>query len=172
MTRLSWTEARRYVEKAGAELRYKDESRLMRLIGRVLRPLVPDFMSRYATTIRRTIYVPRSWRTISEDLLAHELQHVRDAVRFPILFEVSYLLLPLPVVFTARAFWEWRGYRINVERAAERGESLEETQEWIRSQFCGPAYAWMWPFPKAVDRWVADEYAKAKRPGIPKRGDQ
>jgi hypothetical protein len=40
--------------------------------------------------------------------LRHEAVHLRDARRFPVLFELSYLAA-LPAVFTARAWWEWRG---------------------------------------------------------------
>jgi hypothetical protein len=30
----------------------------------------------------------------------------------------------------------------------------------IVKQFTGPAYGWMWPFPRAVNRWIDVELAR------------
>lgn len=66
----------------GVRVRYKDESRYMRLLGKVLF-WNPRFMTNFTTTIADTVYFPsRQW--VEEDplrawsILAHELVHIED----------------------------------------------------------------------------------------------
>lgn len=78
-----------------AQIALKSKSWLMKLIGVVLKPFNPDFMSSYITTIGRTIYVPEDF--FQEDprqclsVIAHETQHIIDYQKNPVLFTVGYL---------------------------------------------------------------------------------
>ncbi len=85
-------------------------------------------------------------------LLRHEAVHLRDARRFPVLFELSYVLA-LPVGITARAWWEWRGYTETLRVWAEvKGEIPDWLIEQIIERFTGPDYLYMWPFPRQLRR--------------------
>ncbi len=83
-------------------------------------------------------------------ILRHEAVHLRDARRFPVLFELSYVLL-LPAGITMRAWWEWRGYAETLRAEAElRGDVSDALLEHVARQFTGPAYLFMCPFPGFV----------------------
>ncbi|MCA9564544.1 MAG: hypothetical protein KC561_13700, partial [Myxococcales bacterium] len=103
---------------------FKDESRLQRLIGRVLSPFNPRYMSEYTTVMWGRIYFPsRKWYAQRDPrslyvLLRHEAVHLQDARRFPLLFEMSYLFA-LPAVLTVRSIWELRAYRATIEALVE-----------------------------------------------------
>lgn len=80
----------------GAQIRYKDESRFMRLLAKVLF-FNKGFLTKYTTTIGSTIYLP-SRAAVEADLdgyaavLAHELVHVMDArAQGSLVFGLSYL---------------------------------------------------------------------------------
>lgn len=92
----------------------KADSRLMRVIGWLLSLIGNDrFMVGFWTTISaRTIYAP-----IGVDLsdleryavsIRHELVHARQARRLPVLWQISYLLLPMPFFF---AWCRWASER-------------------------------------------------------------
>src|SRR4051812_28302203 len=84
--------------------------------------------SEFATTIFSTVYVPDLRDTYTDrqkyDLLRHEKRHIRQAHHWPLgrwawpvnhlLFALAYLLLPLPVLWTARAYFEREGYLQNL----------------------------------------------------------
>lgn len=92
---------------------YKDESRLMKLIGKILF-FNPQFMTAYITTIGHTVYFPSRENMLANDLSSmlvtcHEVQHIRDSERltFP-LYAFIYLfpqilallvLLAIPLAF-------------------------------------------------------------------------
>lgn len=128
----------------------KVDSPLMRVLGRVLRPINPDFMDKYTTVIGSTIYLPCPKEEFPGDALAqtlaHELVHQLDMEAFGPLFYVSYLATPLPVWRTHRAYWERRGYAVDLMLALEIGgeNRLAVVEAWIRGVFAGPAYGWMW----------------------------
>lgn len=83
-----------------------------------------------------------------------------------------FLLLLAPIPSPGRAYIEMRGYRVNmmVERMKEYGNP-QEYAEWIAdTQFCGPAYFFMFPFKsyvvgKLMETGYEDEeiYSKLKR---------
>jgi hypothetical protein len=90
------------------EIRYKDESPFMRLIGKILF-FNKSFMSRYTTTIGTTIYFPKRKEVEErpEDyfyILAHECVHAWDYLNHPILFPVAYLLPQLLAFLSLGAF--------------------------------------------------------------------
>lgn len=139
------------VEFPKFQLVKKEDSKLMRLIFAVtlMRFWNPYFMEDYITTLFGKVYMP--FRVIGTaagyDILRHERVHLRDAARFPILFELSYILLPLPAVFTMRAYWEYRGYCESLLAEYERyGNVRRIAIEYYVHIFAGPTYLWMCPF--------------------------
>jgi hypothetical protein len=139
-------------------IRYKDESRLQRWIGVLLRPLCPTYCTRYTTVMFGKVYFPsRAWcEAVGPGaiwrILRHEAVHLRDARRWPLIFPLSYLVC-LPTVFTARAWWEWRGYVETMRAEAEiTGAIPDALLDHIQARFTGPDYAFMCPFPRFVRR--------------------
>lgn len=136
-------------------LRYKDESRLQRLIAALLRPFNDRYLSGYTTVMFGQVWLPsRAFAaTLGNDalfrLLRHERVHLRDARRFPVLFEVSYLLPPLGP--GPRAYWEWRAYEETLRCEVELYGRID--LPWLDDlveRFAGPDYLYMWPF----RRWL------------------
>ncbi|HSN98423.1 MAG TPA: hypothetical protein VLS89_08995 [Candidatus Nanopelagicales bacterium] len=124
------------------------------------------YLSHYVTTLGRTIYVPddfdewpptRAWQ-----ILRHELVHVAQFERYGwALMIVLYGVLPLPVGLAwFRARFEWEAY-VETLRAVAESEGMEAArspalEEEIVRRFTGPDYAWMWPFPGMVRRWIRE----------------
>lgn len=137
---------------------YKDESGFQRLLGKLLRPFNRTYMTRYTTVMFGRVYFPsRRWREKIGPLgiwerLRHEAVHLRDQRRFPVLFQVSYLLL-LPSVFTMRAVWEWRAYAETLRALAEAEGAIEDKElDEIERRFVGADYLFMFPFRGFVRR--------------------
>lgn len=108
------------------QIKYKNESRLMRLAGKLFF-FSPGFMTEYTTTIGETIYFPsekfiKLHSVSSSVVLLHELVHLHDQKKMgKFLFAISYLfpqilvpicalllfliswkiLLPLAILFSA-----------------------------------------------------------------------
>ena len=115
----------------------------------------PHFMEVYITALFGKVYMPERFigTQIGYEVLRHEYVHLRDAARFPVLFELSYLFLPLPVIFTLRAYWEYRGYCESLLAEYERlGYVRASSLDFIVKQFTGSSYLWMFPFPKLLRR--------------------
>ena len=143
-------------ELPGFAIRYKDESRLQRLIGACVRPFCPTYLTRYTTVMFGRVFVPsRAWRAQQSPealyrLLRHEAVHLRDARRWPVLFQLSYLFA-LPTGLTARAFWEWRAYTESLRVDFELYGRIDDAAiEAVVAAFCGPDYLFMCPFPGFV----------------------
>lgn len=78
------------------ELRAKENSKLMKLIGFFVKPFNPEFNIRYTTTIGSTIWMPSQVAaTLPEEyfleVVTHECQHILDDNQNPVLFKLSYL---------------------------------------------------------------------------------
>jgi hypothetical protein len=78
------------------QVKYKDESWSQRLLGFLIFPFNPQYLTDYTTTIGSHVYFPsREYYVkdpeISLTVLAHEFVHIYDAGRDP-LFRVKYLL--------------------------------------------------------------------------------
>lgn len=143
----------------------KEESKIMKFIFAItlMRFWNPSFMKRYITVMFGSIYMPKAFigTPIMVDVLRHELVHLRDAKKYPILFELSYVLFPLPTIFTMRSYWEFRGYCESIKAINDRyGYVTENTINFFVAQFTGPSYLWMCPFPKYVKnkfmKFIAD----------------
>lgn len=145
----------------------KPESRFQRVIDRVLKVVsfgqIKDYLDGYHTTVGQRIYVTGDWEQISRNrrylTLRHELIHVRQFRRYTLpLMAVLYVLLPLPVGLAwFRAHFEKQAYAEEVRAAAElygvehvRAAGFRDN---IIEQFTGPAYGFMWPFRRSLERW-------------------
>jgi hypothetical protein len=132
----------------------------MRVAGRLLRPIVPAFETRYTTVIGSTVYLPRPLGDFPRDALAatlaHELVHQLDQQRWGIVFYVSYAVTPLPLWRTHRAYWERRAYAVDLMLAHHTGgdRQLERVEARLAELFGGAGYLWMWGGRDAAARYL------------------
>lgn len=150
---------------------YKDESRLQRAVARVVWPFNRRYLDGYTTVMLGRVYFPsRAWRRRAGPeqvykTLRHEAVHLRDARRFPLLFQLTYLLV-LPSVFTLRAVWEWRAYAETLRVEYElHGRIEDRLLEHIARRFTGPDYLYMCPFPRLVRRRLEALRVAIEQPG-------
>lgn len=149
------------VEIPGFRVIRKDASRLHRLIDRALVALtlggMRDYLTGYQTTIGATVYTTADWddRTDAERYVTmrHEAVHLRQFRKYGLVgTSAIYLLVP-----GGRAHLEKQAYAETVRAAAEvfgaRYPRRTEFRAHIIAQFVGPSYVWMWPFPRAMERW-------------------
>ena len=126
-----------------------------------------SYLTSYVTTLGHTIYVPdgfERWPAANRyEILRHELVHVVQFERWGWLgMIVIYGILPLPMGLAyGRARLEWEAYAETLRAVAEvegiAAARAPELREMIVRRFTGPDYGWMWPFPRAVRRWIAEE---------------
>jgi hypothetical protein len=66
-------------------------------------------------------------------------------------------IFPLLLAY-GRARIEWEAYVETLRATAEiHGlRAAEALRPYIVARFTGPDYGWMWPFPRAVERWFED----------------
>jgi hypothetical protein len=145
----------------------KDESATQRLIHYALVAVtfggMRSYLTGYQTTIRSTIYVTPDWGEIPRDerwiTLRHERVHLRQFRRFTTPgMALLYVLLPLPMGLAwFRARFEQEAYAETIRSAAAIHGPDHVRQEGYRDrilrQFTGPAYGWMWPFRRDLERW-------------------
>ena len=148
---------------------FKTDSRLQQLIGRLVAPFNPHYLTKYTTVMGGKIWLPsRQFMQEKEvtwlyALIRHEAVHLRDMKKYPILFQVSYLLF-LPMGLTMRALWEWRAYKVSIQTEFElKGDISDEYIEYVAEQFAGPAYLYMWPFRGHIRRKVQQEKERLVR---------
>jgi len=173
------------LRKHGAVIRYKDESRFMRCLGKLMF-FAPRFSKHMSTVIGKTVWLPsREWARQDEMrawiVLAHELVHVADSAKVSgLVFSLAYLfpqclalLVPLalapgceamwwfltflmPIPAPFRAFIEYRGYAAQLACCYWRRISLDGPISNIVKQFTGGGYFFMWPFAKTVRKKAND----------------
>ncbi|MFK7990393.1 MAG: hypothetical protein AB8I08_30505 [Sandaracinaceae bacterium] len=158
-------------EFPGLQVIDKREDRFSKLVDRALRILTfggqSAYMTRYVTTISRTLYLPSGWEnrapTSRYVTLRHEAVHLRQFRRYGLVPMTLMYLLPLFPLGLAygRARLEWEAYAEGLRATAEvhgmdavRDPAMHAT---LRKQFTGPAYGWMWPFDRQVQRWIDEE---------------
>jgi hypothetical protein len=129
-----------------------------------------DFLSHYHTVIGDTLYVPASWPQASDIdraiLLRHELIHLRQRRRYGF-FGMAFLYLipffPIGLAY-GRARLEWEAYveTLRATRQLLGPEAVEspELRARIIERFMGPAYGWMWPFRRQLQRWYDEALAR------------
>jgi hypothetical protein len=154
-------------EFPGVKIIPKPESRLQRAIATLLKIVsfgqIRDYLDGYHTTVGRRIYVTGDWEQLSRNrrylVLRHELVHVRQFRRYSLpLMAILYLLLPLPFGLAwFRAHFEKQAYAEEIRATAELygAEHVRDAsfRADIIGQFTGPAYGFMWPFRRALERW-------------------
>jgi hypothetical protein len=145
----------------------KRDSPLSRVIDVVLKVLTlgaqREFMTRYHTVLRDTLYVPDRWQA-TPDLarlvtLHHERVHLRQRRRYgDLLMTFLYLVpfFPLGLAY-GRARLEWEAYAETLRATAcycglDAARSSDLRKHIVR-QFTSGAYGWMWPFRKTINRW-------------------
>ena len=75
-------------------------------------------------------------------------------------------LVPFFPLFLAygRARLEWEAYIETLRATAEvyGPDEAEGLRVQIKQRFVGPEYGWMWPFPRAIDRWFDEAMADVR----------
>ena len=150
----------RVIEKAGDPF--------SKLIDGALRVLTLGgqryYLTRYVTTMGSTLFLPTGWAERSAEsryiTLRHEAVHLRQFRRYGRVGTALLYLLPILPLGLAygRARLEWEAYAETL-RATFEVAGLEAARDprlhaHIVAQFTGPAYGWMWPFPRAVNGWI------------------
>jgi hypothetical protein len=152
----------------------KDESAMQRALHYALMVVTAggmrSYLTGYQTTLRNTVYVTPDWGEIERDerwvTMRHERVHLRQFRRFSTPgMALLYVLLPLPMGLAwFRARFEKEAYAETVRAAAElHGVDhvrRPEFRDRILRQFTGPAYGWMWPFRRDLERWYDSVIAK------------
>lgn len=160
-------------EKYGLQVKFKDESLFMKLLGKILF-FNPRFMTNYTTTVGNTVYFAnRRWLQENEEsaahVLAHELVHIGDSREAgPFLFSYTYLfpqclaILSLLAIFSSlwwlpclvflsplpsptRTYWELRGYAVTDATYFKSTGQFTDIN-WMAGQFTSGSYFFMWPF--------------------------
>jgi len=131
------------------------------------------YLSHYVTTLGHTIYVPDDfddWPSAqAAEILRHEAVHVAQFERYGwLLMILLYGVLPLPVGLAYfRARFEMEAYEETLRAVAEIEGLAAARDPSLRAQivrrFTGPDYAWMWPFPRTIERWIDEALAKIER---------
>jgi hypothetical protein len=154
-------------EIPGFRIVRKDQSALHRAIHKFLVVVtfgkMTSYLDSYQTTIGKTVYVTADWDQTDADsrycTLRHEAIHLRQFRRFTLPgMALLYVFLPLPLGLAwFRAYFEKEAYAETIRAATEvygrnypRGDYYRAR---IIEQFVGPAYGWMWPFRKSMERW-------------------
>lgn len=174
VTPYALNELHRYVEANNLQhnVYYKDEGypglywKFIGLVVYLYGKINPDFYHRFMTRVTnassKDILFP-SRKTHGDHsvypvyrILRHELVHIRDAKRFPVWFQLSYTLLPLPLGLAYfRADWEFRAYaQTLIVTYNQEGSIPEDLIQAVIGHFTGHLYFWMWPFKKTMTRKV------------------
>lgn len=127
-----------------------------------------DFKTKWETQISNALapkYIIFPSRKTHSDLqdygtysvFRHELVHLIDARKWGFWFNLTYVLLPLPILLAGRAHWEYRAFVQNLVVWYETFGRLPESRlTWIASHYSGSLYFYMWPWKKDVmRRWEA-----------------
>lgn len=149
----------------------KSESKLMRFLAFILKPITPDFMRDFWTTwpFNETIYVPTkydfdpdwgmpTWEKRHREVLEHESVHIEQAKRWTVpIFALMYLVFPMPILF---AWGRWRIERDAYLTQLRASTDKAATIEWIVDTLWH-SYAWTWP--RAwMRRWFNNQAEKMR----------
>lgn len=144
---------RETLDLLGVEVRHKSTSRLMRFLTWLFGVFNRDFGRAWTTIGPRVIYAPDGTDLARLDrhevTILHELVHIGQARRWPVWFQLSYLLVPVPIVF-AWFRWRWEREAYLVTLRARRGTIEQVVQVLWRG------YGWCWPRPW-MRRWFERE---------------
>ena len=157
----------------------KAENGLSRLIDFFLKIVTLGgqrrYLSEYHTVIGDTLYVPIAWAAASDVdraiVLRHERVHLRQRRRYGMAWMTFLYLVPFFPFGLAwgRARIEWEAYTETLRATAELCgvEAAKDPllKQKIIGRFTGPAYGWMWPFGRQVERWY-DEVIEELESGV------
>jgi hypothetical protein len=133
----------------GTRLVHKADVAWVRVVGRAIRPVLPEVESQFTTAALGTIWLPAPVASFPRDrlaaIVAHELVHLLDQRRWGPLFYASYGVA-MPAGRTMRAYWERRAYVVDLLIARERGgdAAINHLVPWLVERFAGREYAFMW----------------------------
>lgn len=116
------------------QIKYKDQSTLMKVIGKVMF-FNPEFMTHYVTTLGNTVYLPNEQYVANSpeaftDVFIHECTHMYDEKRLGLRYQLAYIfpqilslvclllmflvtwkiMLPLALLMLAPLPAPWRAY--------------------------------------------------------------
>jgi hypothetical protein len=147
---------RQQLDAEGVRIVRKDKSWVMRTLGAVFKLFGYDFMARAWTTIGpKTIYAP-TW--VPEDIntredltqwqigLLHELVHIKQARKYPVIWQFTYLFVFFPVLL---AWFRWRWEReayltVNINKFGQNSDEIADTIWRV----------YLFPWPKgAMKKW-------------------
>ncbi len=121
------------------------------------------YLTQYYTVLGDRLYVPEGFDEVDPInaviTLRHERIHLRQRRRYTLAgMAFIYLLWPLPIGLAyGRARIEWEAYtetlRATLDLRGEEALRSDALRRRIVEQFTSPAYGWMWPFEKTVERW-------------------
>jgi hypothetical protein len=157
----------------------KRTSPLSRAIDRALRIVTlggqNEYLTRYYTVIGDRLYVPPTWEEIDPVdavvMLRHERVHLRQRRRYSLVgMAALYLAFPLPLGLAwGRARIEREAYeetlRATYELKGEHALRSPALRRRVVEQFTTAAYGWMWPFPRAIERWYDAAVERIARGG-------
>lgn len=91
------------------KLTFKDESLFQKILGFFAFPFNPQFMTRYTTTFGATVAFPsrvyyESQPRSSFTVLSHEMVHMMDQIKHPVLYQLSYAVPQALAVLPLAAF--------------------------------------------------------------------
>jgi hypothetical protein len=173
--------ARIHEEIPGFKVAYKDDPPASmpwshRVIHAIAQRLVPRYSSSFTTVLAPVVYLPSSSRDAYAEApsrwyetMRHELIHLRDARDHPVWMALSYVLFPLPLGLTWRAYWELRGYTQTMLVRYERGLPLDgDFSDRLISIFCGRDYLFMLPplFARRVVTHMRDRITRGDAAGL------
>ncbi|QQR91822.1 MAG: hypothetical protein IPJ88_09025 [Myxococcales bacterium] len=145
----------------------KQQSTVCRMIDFALRVVTLNmnrsFMIDVVTTLGQVIYLPRDWSKRSDAeryaVLRHEAVHLEQFSRLGFfVMAVVYVFVFFPFGLAwGRARLEWQAYeetmRVHSELYGIRALEQDAFRRKLVRLFTGPAYGWMWPFPRTIERW-------------------
>lgn len=163
---------------------HKETHALSRFLGALLRVVtfggMSTYVTQYTTVLGHTIYLPKGWDQRSDTeryvTLRHEAVHFRQMKRYGrVGMGVLYALPLFPIGLAyGRARIEWEAYAETLRAIAEvdgiDAARHPKLRAHIVKQFTGPAYGWMWPFPRAIEAWIDSELARIALGSLRTRG--
>jgi hypothetical protein len=159
------------------EIKKKTESPLQRAIGVLLAVVTLGaqrvYVTRYHTAMFGKLWVPDAWDQMGDldrwVLLRHERVHLRQRRRMGDVLMAFLYIVPFFPLFLAygRARIEWEAYEETLRATAEAYgiDAAEALRPQIVRRFSGGEYGWMWPFPRAIGRWIDEALARIRTAG-------
>jgi hypothetical protein len=153
------------LQSQGVRLVTKDRVWHQRALDRLLRVVTfggqSAYLDRYVTTIGRSVYLTPDWdaRPLADRYatLCHEAVHLQQFRRWGLIpMAIAYVLLPLPFGLAwCRMRLERAAYEetLRVQHHLGGRRAVEAMRAHVIAQFTSGSYGWMWPFPRALERW-------------------